>query len=73
MATARASHDGASTGSPNLLHRWRITMVLRKREGLGVVEAINAEAAIKVAIATFGISDLRRQRRLVATRILEEL
>jgi hypothetical protein len=56
-----------------LLPRWRITLVAAKRRSLGTVPAANAEAAIKVAIETFGISDPRGRRRLVATRIIEEL
>lgn len=48
---------------------WRITLVRKKDERLGTVEAADAEEAIKIAIKTFEITDPERQRRLVAQRI----
>jgi hypothetical protein len=56
-----------------VLPHWRITMIGKKGEGLGVVEAVDAQSAIKIAAERFGIPDPRRRRRLVATRIDEEL
>jgi hypothetical protein len=54
------------------LPQWRITMIGKKGERFGIVEAVNAESAIKIAAEKFGIPDPRRRRRLVATRIDEE-
>jgi hypothetical protein len=54
------------------LLRWRITMIGNKGERLGMIEAVDAESAIKIAAEKFGIPDARRQRRLVATRVDEE-
>jgi hypothetical protein len=48
---------------------WRITVLRKKGEHLGTVEAANADEAIKVAIKTFDITDPERQRRIVAQRI----
>jgi hypothetical protein len=49
--------------------KWRITLVRKKGERLGTVEAADADEAVKVAIKTFEITDRERQRRLVAQRI----
>jgi hypothetical protein len=48
---------------------WRITLLRKKGERLGTVEAADADEAIKVAIKSFEITDPGRQRRLVAQRI----
>jgi hypothetical protein len=48
---------------------WRITVLRKKGESLGTVEAANAEEAIEIAIKLFGISDPERRRRLVAQKI----
>jgi hypothetical protein len=48
---------------------WRITLVRKKGERIGTVEAADADEAIKVAIKTFAITDRERQCRLVAQRI----
>jgi hypothetical protein len=51
------------------LPSWRITIIRKKGERLGTVEAATADEAIKVAIKEFGITDPERQRRLVAQRV----
>jgi hypothetical protein len=43
--------------SGSALRRWRITVVRRKGESLGIVEAADVDEAIKVAIKAFGITD----------------
>jgi hypothetical protein len=48
-----------------------MTLVRAKGQHLGLVEAPEAETAIKVAIKKFEISDPERQRRLTAQRIGE--
>ena len=48
---------------------WRITVLRRRGESLGTVEAVDADEAVKVAIKLFGITDPERRRRLVAQRI----
>jgi hypothetical protein len=49
--------------------QWRIVLIRKKGERIGTVEAPDAEAAIKVAIEEYGITDPERQRRLVAQPI----
>jgi hypothetical protein len=49
------------------LPQWRITMIGKKGTRFGLVEAVDAESAIKIAAEKFGIPDPRRRRRLVAT------
>ena len=51
------------------LHRWRISLIRKEGEFLGVVDALGEAAAIKQAIKQFFITDPKRQRRLVAERI----
>jgi hypothetical protein len=48
---------------------WRTTVLRKKGESLGTVEAADADEAIKLAIKMFEITDRERQRRLVAQRI----
>jgi hypothetical protein len=49
--------------------KWRITLLRKRGERIGTVEAANADEAIKIAIEKFEIADRERQRRLVAERI----
>ena len=51
------------------LHKWEIFVIRKKAERLGVVEAPDQDAAIKIAIAAFGITDPERQKRLSAQRM----
>jgi hypothetical protein len=44
----------------------------QRQTRFGIVEAVDAESAIKIAAEKFGIPDPRRRRRLVATRIDED-
>jgi hypothetical protein len=46
-----------------------ITLIRKKGERIGTVEAESADAAIKVAINEYGIDDSDRQRSLAAQRI----
>jgi hypothetical protein len=48
---------------------WHITVLRKKGESLGTVEAADADEAIKVAVKLFGITDPERRRRLVAQRV----
>jgi hypothetical protein len=54
---------------PEPLPSWRISIIRKKGERIGTVEAASADEAITVAIREFGITDPARQRRLVAQRI----
>lgn len=56
-------------GAKKSLREWRITLIRQKGEYIGMVDAPDAEAAIKIAIEEFGITDPQRQRRLVAQPI----
>ena len=49
--------------------RWRISVILKRGEFVGYVEAPTEEAAIKEAIERFGITDEERQSRLVAQKV----
>ena len=48
------------------LRRWRITVIRHKDEHVGTVKAPDAEAAIRITIEEYAITDPHRQRRLVA-------
>jgi hypothetical protein len=48
------------------LREWRITVLCKKGERIGTVEAPEADAAIKLAIEFYAITDPHRQRPLVA-------
>ncbi len=48
------------------MKRWHIHVLRRKGEHLGIVEAPDAKAAIKVAIKQLGITDPETQKRLAA-------
>jgi hypothetical protein len=55
---------------PPKLHRWRISRIkATPAVDLGMVEAPDAEAAIKVAIERYGITNPWHQQRLVAQRM----
>jgi hypothetical protein len=49
--------------------KWRVTVLRKRGERIGTVEAADADEAIKIAIEKFEITDRERQRRLVAERI----
>jgi hypothetical protein len=49
-------------------HTWEITLIRERGRFLGYVEATNADAAIKVAIEQFQITNPEQQRRLIARR-----
>jgi hypothetical protein len=51
------------------LRTWRIMLIREKGVRLGTVEAASAEAAMKVSIREFGITDPEWQRRLVTQRV----
>jgi hypothetical protein len=51
---------GAKTKKPG--PTWRITVLRKKGESLGTVEAANADEAIEMAIKLFGITDWSRKR-----------
>jgi hypothetical protein len=53
------------------VRQWRVTELRAKGQHLGIVEAVDAETAIKLAIERFGITDPERQRRLIAHQIGE--
>jgi hypothetical protein len=53
---------------PKPLPSWRISVIRKKGELLGFVEAPDEAAAIKAAIDRFEIKDEERQKRLVAVR-----
>ena len=48
---------------------WRIIEIAKKGRYLGTVRARDAEHAIEVAIAAFGIEEPQRQERLAAQPI----
>jgi hypothetical protein len=48
------------------LSRWRISLILKKWEFLGFVDALDEAGAIKQAIKDFVITDPEKQSRLVA-------
>jgi hypothetical protein len=53
------------------LHQWRISRLKSTPAiTLGMVEAADAEGAIKAAVEKFGITDPWQQSRLVAQRIV---
>ena len=56
--------------APKDLPTWRIIEIAKKGRYLGTVRAADAEAAVKVAIEEFGISNPQRQKRLVAQRVV---
>ena len=49
-----------TTGKP--LREWRITLLRKKGQYLGRVEAPDADAAIKVAIEEFRVDEAHRSR-----------
>ena len=51
------------------MYRWRISVILKRGEFIGHVEAPTKEAAIKEVVERFGITDEERQSRLVAHRV----
>jgi hypothetical protein len=51
------------------LHRWAIYLIRKRGELLGSVEAPDEQAAILAAIVKYNITDLERQKRLVAQRV----
>jgi hypothetical protein len=55
--------------APNKLPSWRITLIRKRGEILGVVAASDAKSAIEVAIREFQITDPHRQQRLIAQRV----
>ncbi len=59
----------AAKKTKKLTPTWSISVLRRKGEHLGVVEAADADEAIKVAIERFGISDPERRRRLVVHHV----
>ena len=48
---------------------WRVVLIRKKAERVGVVEAASAEDAMRKAIEVLRITDPERQRRLAAQRI----
>jgi hypothetical protein len=48
---------------------WRITLIRKRGEYLGTVEAPDQAAAIAAAIEAFEIRDPEQQKRLVAQRV----
>ena len=51
------------------MYRWRISVILKRGEFIGYVEALTEDAAIKEVVERFGITDEERQSRLVAQRV----
>jgi hypothetical protein len=52
--------------SAKTTHRWEITLIRERGRFLGFVEAPDADAAIKVAIEQFEITNPEQQKRLIA-------
>jgi hypothetical protein len=50
-------------------YEWRISIIRKKGQLLGLVSAPDHEAAIKAAIKEFEIKNPEQQRRLVAQRL----
>jgi len=57
------------TMAPKKNHRWQIVLIRKKGQVLGRVAAPDQEAAIKVVIKEFEITDWELQKRLVAQRV----
>ena len=55
--------------APKKNHRWQIVLIRKKGQVLGRVAAPDQEAAIKVVIKEFEITDWELQKRLVAQRV----
>jgi hypothetical protein len=53
---------------PTKTHTWEITLIRERGKFLGYVQAPDADAAIKVAIEQFEITNPEQQRRLIARR-----
>ena len=56
--------------NPKKLHTWRISRIKgAPAADVGIVQAPDAETAIKEAIKKYEIRDVEQQKRLVACRI----
>ena len=60
----------ALTFGPNCMHRWRVDIIRKKTEHLGIVTAPNAQEALTRAASLFGIEPTR-YNKLMITKIDE--
>jgi 23S rRNA A1618 N6-methylase RlmF len=54
------------------LSRWRISLIRKKGEFVGFVDALDEVGAIKQAIKDFAITDPEKRSRLVAQRVADK-
>jgi len=50
-------------------HEWEISLIRKRAQHVGYIEAPDAESAIKAAIKKFEIKDPEKQKRLAAQRM----
>jgi len=69
MSSHSRSRKSAEKKSPAVRHRsWRVSLIRKRAQVLGDVEAPNREAAEAAAVWTFNLSDEQRSRLVVQER-----
>jgi hypothetical protein len=53
---------------PTKLRSWRVSLIRKRGQYLGTVEAANEKAAEAAAVAEFDLSDEQRQRLVIQQR-----
>jgi hypothetical protein len=59
-------------GETRVLQSWRVSIIRKRGQYLGTVEAPNEKAAEAAAVAEFDLSDEQRRRLVVSERDVEQ-
>jgi len=68
LQTSRPVTKGPRKNTPAKLRSWRVSIIRKRGQYLGTVEAPNEKAAEAAAVAEFDLSDEQRRRLVVQER-----